>query len=156
MTTPVRNPKDRPTLSVTGDVYAMLVTGDETGGAYTVFQSIVSPGGGPPLHTHTREDENFYIVEGEVTFAIAGRTVVARAGDVVHAVKNVQHTFTNKTSRPAKMLVTAIPAGIDRMFFEIGDVLAPGATTPAPMTEAAIAKVIEACPRYGIVLAPPA
>ena len=155
MTTAHRTLKDCQTLSLTGDVYSMLVTGEDTVGAYAVVHALIPPGGGPPPHTHTREEETFFIVEGEVTIALAGRSFVARPGDVVRTPMNVLHTFANKSSRPAKMLITIVPAGLERMFAEIGDPLAPGATTPSPVTDAAIAKVIEACPRYGVVLGGP-
>lgn len=150
-----RHPSKCPTLSIAGDVYYMLVTGEETGGAYATCETLVSPGGGPPPHTHTREDELFHILEGEVTFLTTKGAIVAKAGETVHAPRNQQHTFTNRTSRPARMVVTSVPAGIDRMFFEIGDKLPTGSATPTPVTDAAIAKIVEACPRYGIILAPP-
>ena len=60
-----------------GDHYTFLVTGEETGGAYFVMQALVPPGGGPPPHIHTREDETFYLLEGQVEFLFGEETIVA-------------------------------------------------------------------------------
>ena len=51
-----------------GDEYRFLATGKETDGGYFLVEAIVPPGGGPPLHTQTREEEAFYVLEGELTF----------------------------------------------------------------------------------------
>jgi quercetin dioxygenase-like cupin family protein len=45
------------------DAYTFLVTGEESGGAYFAMEAIVPPGGGPPPHIHTLEDETFYVLE---------------------------------------------------------------------------------------------
>jgi quercetin dioxygenase-like cupin family protein len=65
----LRNPAEGRTIAVVGDVYRFLVTGDETNGKYAMWEAIVPPGGGPPPHVHSRE-EDFYILEGEITFMI--------------------------------------------------------------------------------------
>ena len=65
----VRNRTDGRTIAVVGDVYRFLATGNETNGKYAIWEAIVPPGGGPPLHVHSREEEVFYILEGEITFS---------------------------------------------------------------------------------------
>ena len=56
-----------------GDEYRYLATGDQTDGQYFLVEAVVPPGGGPPLHVQTREEEAFYILEGTLTFYGAGR-----------------------------------------------------------------------------------
>ena len=51
-----------PTWGVVGSVYAILAEGEQTGGQYTLVEAFVPPDGGPPPHTHTREDEAFYLL----------------------------------------------------------------------------------------------
>lgn len=68
------------TIAVVGDVYRFLATGEETDGKYALFEAILPPGGGPPPHVHSREEEGFYILEGEITFTIDGKPLVATAG----------------------------------------------------------------------------
>jgi hypothetical protein len=47
------------TYSAVGDKYTVLASGEQTGGVYSLTESIVPPGGGPPMHYHTRDEESF-------------------------------------------------------------------------------------------------
>ena len=62
-----------------GDLYRFLVTGAETGGAYFAMEAVVPPGGGPPPHIHTNEDETFYVVEGRCSIRLGDEWVTAGA-----------------------------------------------------------------------------
>src|SRR5262245_5829962 len=88
-----------------GDEVTFLMTGSETGGAYTAFVCVTPPGGGPPPHRHDREDEWFFILEGVVSFFVEGRWHDAQAGDFVFAPRGSVHTFKNNTTQPARMQV---------------------------------------------------
>lgn len=76
----INTPPQGRTIAVVGDVYRFLATGEDTIGKYAVFEALVPPGGGPPPHVHSREEEGFYILDGEITFTINGEKVVAKAG----------------------------------------------------------------------------
>ena len=65
------------------------------------------------------------------------------------------HSFKNESGTPARMLITVAPAGIERMFFEVGVPVAEGVTTAAPPGEDEIARLLAAAPRYGIEILPP-
>ena len=68
------------TVAVVGDVYRFLATGEDTNGKYAWFEAMVSPGGGPPPHVHSREEEGFYVLEDEITFLVGNQRLVASAG----------------------------------------------------------------------------
>jgi mannose-6-phosphate isomerase-like protein (cupin superfamily) len=68
----INTPPQGRTIAVVGDVYRFLATGDDTNGKYALFEALVGPGGGPPPHVHSREEEGFYVLEGEITFTING------------------------------------------------------------------------------------
>ena len=146
----VRNRTDGRTIAVVGDVYRFLATGNETNGKYAIWEAIVPPGGGPPPHVHSREEEGFYILEGEITFQIGENRLVATAGMFANMGVGTPHSFRNESGRPAKMLISVAPAGLEEMFFECGIPLAPDATTTPPPTKAEIEKLVEIAPRYGI------
>jgi hypothetical protein len=55
------------TIAVVGDVYRFPATGEGTNGKYALREAIVPPGGRPPPHGHSREEEGFYVLEGEIT-----------------------------------------------------------------------------------------
>ena len=60
------------------------------------------------------------------------------------------HSFKNESTKPAKMLVSVAPAGLEKMFLEIGVPLAEGATTALPPTREEIEKLLAIWPQYGI------
>ena len=146
----VRKPGDGRTIAVVGDVYRFLATGEETDGKYALFEAIVPPGGGPPPHVHTREEEGFYILEGEITFTIDGKPLIATTGMFANMPVGVPHSFKNESSRPAKMLISIAPAGLEKMFFEFAVPVPQGATTAAPPTKEEIEKLLAVAPKYGI------
>ena len=61
----VKGPNEGKRIGIVGDIYRFLATGEETGGQYALLEAVVLPGGGPPPHIHSREDETFYVQEGE-------------------------------------------------------------------------------------------
>jgi quercetin dioxygenase-like cupin family protein len=146
----LRSQTEGRTVAVVGDVYRFLATGEDTGGAYAMWEAIVPPGGGPPPHTHSREEEAFYVMEGEITFQIGDERVVATAGMFANMSVGTPHSFRNESNRPARMLISVAPAGLEQMFFECGVSVASGATTAPPPTRAEIEKLLEIAPRYGI------
>jgi quercetin dioxygenase-like cupin family protein len=101
-----------------GDHYTFLVTGAESGGAYFAMQALVPPGGGPPPHIHTREDETFYLLEGSVEFLLGERRVVAGPGDFVNVPRGTVHRFQNTGTATARIILTFTPAGIEHWFEE--------------------------------------
>src|SRR5262245_14113518 len=144
------------TVAVVGDVYRFLATGDETDGRYALWESIVPPGGGPPPHVHSREEEGFYILDGEVTFMMGQKRLVAGAGTFINMPVGTPHSFKNESARTARMLISVAPAGLEKMFFEFAVPLPEGATTALPPTSAEIERLLAIAPRYGIeVLLPP-
>ncbi len=146
----IRKPNEGRTIAVVGDVYRFLVTGDETNGKCAMWEAIVPPGGGPPPHIHSREEEAFYILEGEITFTVNGEKVVAKAGTFANMPVGTPHSFKNESDQPAKMVISVAPAGLEQMFFEVGVPLAEGATTALPPTKGEIEKLLTVAPKYGI------
>jgi len=146
----LRKPAQGRTVAVVGDVYRFLATGEDTNGKYALWEAIVPPGGGPPPHIHSREEEGFYVLEGEITFTVNGEGVVAKAGTFANMPVGTPHSFKNESDRPAKMLLSVAPAGLEQMFFECGVPLAEGATTALPPTKEEIEKMLAVAPKYGI------
>jgi quercetin dioxygenase-like cupin family protein len=146
----INTPPQGRTVAVVGDVYRFLATGDDTNGRYALWEALVPPGGGPPSHVHSREEEGFYIMDGEITFTVNGERVVAKAGTFANMPVGVPHSFKNESDRPARMLISVAPAGLEEMFFEVGVPLAEGATTAEPPTADEIERLLAVAPKYGI------
>ena len=153
----IRKPDAGRTIAVVGDVYRFLAVGEDTNGQYALWEAIVPPGGGPPPHVHSREEEGFYILEGEITFFVGDQRLVASAGMFANMPVGTPHSFKNESGKPARMLISVAPAGLEKMFFEFGVPLAEGATTALPPTQEEIEKLLAVAPRYGIeIRLPPA
>jgi quercetin dioxygenase-like cupin family protein len=153
----IRNPGEGRTIAVVGDVYRFLASGEDTDGRYALWEALVPPGGGPSPHVHSREEEGFYILEGEITFTMGGQRLVASAGTFANMPVGTPHGFKNESDKPAKMLISVAPAGLEQMFFEFGVPLAEGATAALPPTQEEIEKLLAVAPRYGIeIRLPPA
>ncbi len=148
----IRRSAEGRTVGVVGDVYYFLATGADTSGKYALWEALVPPGGGPPPHVHSREEEGFYVLEGEIAFHIGDERIVATAGTFANMPIGTPHRFKNESDRPARMLISVAPAGLEQMFFECGVPLPTGATAAPPPSRAEIDRLIEIAPRYGIEL----
>jgi len=138
-----------------GELMTFLITGKETGGAFFLAEISVPPGGGPPPHIHTREDESFQIIEGSLTVQVGGDKITASAGDFVYLPRGIAHGFRNSGDGYAKALVLTTPAGLEGFFAEVFEPAADHATPP-PVSRELIARAQVAAPRYGLELLPPA
>ena len=104
-----------------GDVYSTLATGDETNDGYYLIHAVVPPGGGPPAHVHSREEEAFYIIRGELVFLAGDREVTARAGTFVNVPRGTKHRFRNVGDEAAELIFWFSPAGIEGLFREAAE-----------------------------------
>jgi mannose-6-phosphate isomerase-like protein (cupin superfamily) len=133
-----------------GDVYRFLATGEDTDGKYALWEAVVPPGGGPAPHIHSREEEGFYILEGEISVTVGEEQFVAKAGMFANMPVGSLHSFRNDTDKQARMLISIAPAGLEKMFFEVGQPLDAGATTSPLPTKKEIEKMLTIASRYGV------
>ena len=106
----------RKTLWVLDELVTHKIPGRQTGGAYALFEVTTQPGAGPPPHIHHREDESFYVLEGEYEFLVEGRTVRAKADSLLYFPKGTLHA--HRSVGVGRMLVTQTPGGLYERFFE--------------------------------------
>ncbi|MGQ0485409.1 MAG: quercetin 2,3-dioxygenase [Hyphomicrobiales bacterium] len=130
-----------------GDPTLIKVTGAETGGRYAIAEIVALSSGYVPLHVHRREDEAFFIIEGEVTFRIGDTTHEAGPGSFLFGPRGVPHSYALKTPR-ARMLMIFSPAGFEgfiRATSEPSDSMEPPASPP----EIDFARVMALAAEYG-------
>lgn len=125
-----------------GDLFTYLVTGEESGRSYFTVEINVGPGNGPPPHIHHCEEEQFYVLEGELTFRVGEQTRRASPGDFVHIPRETVHSFKNG-STPAKLLATFSPAGIEQFFTEASEPVEDRSAPPPLVTQETIARFME-------------
>ena len=87
-----------------------------TGGALSVFETSI--GTGPPLHVHDREDECFYVLDGELSVRCGDQRFTAAAGSFVFLPRGRPHRFWT-AGEPARLLLIAVPGGIEHYFRQI-------------------------------------
>lgn len=93
----------------------------DTEGTYCVLELTLPSGGGAPQHVHYREDEIITVMEGTLTVTSAdGKDHEAAVGSVVRLPKGARHAFRNVTDTPVRVLITAIPGGLDNYFAALG------------------------------------
>ena len=129
-------------------------SGEDTGGAYSLTDSMVPPQGDPPPHIHHREDEAFRVLEGELEVLVGDNKFKAGAGSFVHLPKGVFHSYQNVGTGPARLLTLMVPAGLERFVEEVGK---PGTelSSPRPFEEGDIDKLLALAPEYGVEIPPP-
>ncbi len=148
---------DGQNISVVGDTYRILITGKQTGNAYSTIDMLIPPNGGPGPHSHAGFQESFYVVEGEVEFKSEAGTYVAKKGSFVNIPEGgIVHCFKNKTSKPAHLLCVVVPSGMEEMFLEIGKPVAAGTfLPPPPMDPESLKKMQAIAEKHGQKVYPP-
>jgi len=96
-------------------LFEFLVPSDATGGVLSVFRATIPEGFSPPRHIHTREDEVFLVLEGDVCFEIDGRALLAGPGTSVFMPRGVPHTFRIQ-STSARLLGVMTPGAFEQLF----------------------------------------
>jgi quercetin dioxygenase-like cupin family protein len=142
------------TYAFFGALTTLKATSATTNGQLMLIEHVAPRGNGSPLHVHHREDEWFYVIEGELTVWLDGRVVTAGAGDFVFGPREVPHTFI-VSSDEARFLLATQPAdfeGFVRALAEPAEKLA----SPEPPGPPDMERVMAAAAEYGIeILGPP-
>lgn len=137
-------PSNSPNKSfwVVGDSVKFIATGEDTGGQYDLFDAYVPPDVGTSPHIHLKQDEGFYIVDGQVEFQLDDKTITATPGTFVNVAKGHIHAYRNLGTEPARMLVQGIPSGLDKLIEDTSRAYSDPAT-PLPSDEL-LDRVVEA------------
>ena len=121
-------------LQVTGGTVTCKLSGQETGAAYSLWDVVTGPGKGPRPHRHHGQDEDFYLLGGEVQFVSGDEMVTVRPGDFVRVPADTVHRYTVTSDEPCRMLIVLTPpGGIEEFWREIGiPITDPSAPPPPP------------------------
>ncbi len=137
-----------------GCLVTIKASSESTDGRVAVVEHLAPRGAGSPLHVHRREDEWFYVLEGELAFWVGGKVVEAGAGSFVYGPRDVPHTFV-VSSAEARFLLVTEPAGFESFLRLVGR---PAETPTIPPAEEPSdpAALVAAAREHGIeILGPP-
>jgi quercetin dioxygenase-like cupin family protein len=110
-------PSPENTRAIPGAVFNFLAKGDETSGRHALIKIVVQRGAEPPRHTHTREDESYFVLKGSVRYTIGEDVITVNEGEYVYLPKDVPHSF-ELLSEKAEVLMWISPAGLDEWFWD--------------------------------------
>jgi quercetin dioxygenase-like cupin family protein len=134
-------------LNVLGDGIEVVIHGRDTGGTMSMVIASGDPGKGPPPHVHSREDETFHVLAGEIEGFCGAKTFRLTVGMSAFLPRNIPHAWKVAGKTPGRVLVILTPAGFEGFFEEVG------ALTPEQQQN--IPAVIELGKKYGLDFLPP-
>jgi mannose-6-phosphate isomerase-like protein (cupin superfamily) len=129
--------------------------GEETGGQFWALEGLADRAMAVPLHAHSREEEIWYVLEGEIIFTIGDTTRTVGPGAFAYIPRGVPHTFQVRTST-ARWFGIGTPAGLDQWFFETGEPARTLTLPPPPAGPPDVAAIVASLQAYGTeTLGPP-
>ena len=134
---------------IVGDTMTIKATAESTGGSLVLLENLTAPGGGPPPHIHTREDEFWYVLEGTFEIRLGDELHVLGPGGFAYAPRGTVHNFRNTADTPSRVLVGFTPGGMEGFFRESGRPATDDGPAP-PVDEDEIARTMAAAPQYGV------
>jgi quercetin dioxygenase-like cupin family protein len=148
----VQNKLER-TRHFLGGYWTFLATGEETGGQFSLIEMNIRKGLEAPGHTHTHEDESFFILDGEIRVLVNGEEHHLKAGEFIHLPKGIAHAYFAKTDT-VKMLCTMAPAGLENMFLAMSrpaDKMEYPELPSGPPSPELLKRIGELQAQYGII-----
>ncbi|MHA6780317.1 cupin domain-containing protein [Pseudonocardia saturnea] len=118
----------------TGDSVTVKADTPRTNGSLTIVELTVGPGSGPALHRHLREDEVWYVLDGEFRFKAGDAMLRAATGGMAFGPRGTPHNFQNIGATPGRLLIITSPSGLERFFEQ-------SAALPGPVGADALAAV---------------
>ena len=117
-----------------------MLAGEETGGGFSLVEHPIPPRAlAAPLHRHSREDEYSFVLEGRLGALLGDEVVYGHPGDLICKPRGQWHTFWNAGDEPARILEMISPAGFERYFVQMVDLLEQSVGAPDPSELGAIA-----------------
>jgi quercetin dioxygenase-like cupin family protein len=126
-------------------------TAEDTGGLLTIVEVTEPPGAEAPLHVHHREDEGFWILEGEVTLYVGDEVIAAGPGDFAWGPRDVPHRYTVGPNG-CRMLFICTPAGFENLVREMSVPAQERTLPPAQEEEPDMEMVAAVAQKYGAEL----
>ena len=140
-----------------GNLFTILASSEDTGGRFALIEILAPKGTEPPRHVHQREDETFFVLEGEITFYIGDEIYAATPGTFVFAPRGIPHSWVVE-SDVVRKLVTLTPGGAEEHFRDprFGEPARTPTLPPPPEGPPDVATLVADMERYGVeVVGPP-
>ena len=130
---------------------SVCLSGIDTGGAYCLLEVTLAPGMAVPRHTHTREDEAYFVLAGELEVTIEENTFVLQPGDTLLAPRDIPHELRNSGSTTNHYLLVFSPSGFEEFIMATAVPAPDNAVAPTKPLAVAVRNVHELAADYGIL-----
>ena len=130
---------------------SVSLSGRDTGGAYCLLEVSLAPGMAVPRHTHTREDEVYFVLAGELQATVGDETFVLQPGDTLLAPRDIPHELRNSANTTNHYLLVFSPSGFEEFIMATAVPAPDNAVAPTEPPAVAVRNVHELAASYGIL-----
>ena len=130
---------------------SVCLSGVDTGGAYCLLEVSLAPGMSVPRHTHTREDEVYFVLAGELEVTVGEKTFVLRPGDTLLAPRDTPHELRNSGNITNHYLLVFSPSGFEEFIMATAIPAPDNAVAPTEPPAAAVQNVHKLAIDFGIL-----
>jgi quercetin dioxygenase-like cupin family protein len=151
----ISSPDTQAAIWFLGALSQVRLSGEQTGGAFSLVENLNRRGNGSPVHVHDQEDETLFVFDGELQVLVGEDDYTAGPGTVAVLPRRLRHAYV-VTSATARFLTLHIPAGFEQFAAEVGQPARALTLPPPPASPPDFAELAQAAARHGItILAPP-
>lgn len=136
-----------------GGRFTRKVGGSDTGGGLSILEAVLTQASEPRRHIHHREDEAFYVLDGQLSLYVGDTVLTTGAGALAFAPRGIAHTFVVDVE-PSRVLVITAPSGFEGFVFDLG-VPATSDEPPEGLSLPPREVVLPIAERYGIEIVGP-
>lgn len=130
---------------------SVCLSGIDTGGAYCLLEVSLAPGMAVPRHTHTREDEVYSVLAGELEVTVGENTFVLQPGDTLLAPRDIPHEICNSGNTTNHYLLIFSPSGFEEFIMATAVPAPDNAVAPTEPPAVAVQNVHKLAADYGIL-----
>ena len=151
----ISSPDTQAAIWFLGVLSQVRLSGEQTGGAFSLTDNLARRGDGSPVHVHDRDDETFLVLDGELRVVAGEDDYTAGPGTVALLPRRLRHAYV-VTSATARFLSLHTPAGFEQFAAEVGRPARALTLPPPPAGPPDLAALAQTAARHGItILAPP-
>jgi quercetin dioxygenase-like cupin family protein len=151
----ITSPDTQTAIWFLGALSQVRVSGEQTGGAFSLADTLARRGNASPVHVHDRDDETFFVLDGELRVIVGEEDYAAGPGTVAVLPRRLRHAYV-VTSATARFLTLHTPGGFERFAAEVGEPAQAPTLPSQPAGPPDFAALAQAAARHGItILAPP-
>jgi quercetin dioxygenase-like cupin family protein len=150
----ISSPDSQAAIWFLGTLSQVRLSGEQTGGAFSLTDNLARRGNASPVHVHDRDDETFLVLDGELRVSAGEDDYTAGPGTVVLLPRRLRHAYV-VTSATARFLVLHAPAGFEQFAAEVGQPARALTLPPPPTGPLDLTALAQTAARHGITILAP-